>query len=135
MISFLGAINTFLVLMVFSLVGHDPDVHEFGLVDAILVFIILSWLVVIMMFISSCLGVTNALFVSIILFLVCCDHDVHRLLVLLMHFLCRSSSSWSVVIMMIKSSYFGVVNLIHILMVLFLVNGDHDVHEFFYWCC
>lgn len=38
--SFLGAINTFLALMVFSLVGHDRDVHELGLVDAILVFIV-----------------------------------------------------------------------------------------------
>jgi hypothetical protein len=38
--SFLGAINTFLVLMVFSLVGPDRDVHELGLVDAILVFIV-----------------------------------------------------------------------------------------------
>jgi hypothetical protein len=61
-------------------------------------------------------------------FLACCDHDVHSLLASLMHFLCCSSSSWLVVIMMIKSSYFGDVNVIHILMVLFLVNRDCDVH-------
>jgi hypothetical protein len=51
--SFLGAINTLVVLMVFSLVGHDRDVHELGFVDVVLVFIIL--------------------------FLVNCDHDVHKL--------------------------------------------------------
>jgi Flp pilus assembly protein protease CpaA len=56
---------------------------------------------VIMMFMSSSLGVADALLMSIIHFLVSHDRDVHNL-------------------------FFGVVNALLVLIILFLASGDHD---------
>jgi hypothetical protein len=56
---------------------------------------------VIIMFMSSSLGVVDAFLVSIIHFLVGHDRDVHNL-------------------------FFGVVNALLVLIVLFLADGDHD---------
>lgn len=114
---------------------------------------------VIVMFISSSLGVVDAFLVSMVFFLVGCDCDVHEffswccwctscvdgpllgqswswcswafLLVLLMHLLCWLSFSWSW-----SWCSFSLCDSIAflVLIVLFMVNGDCNVHEFFSWC-
>lgn len=114
----------------------------------------------IVMLMSSSLDVVDALHVLMVLFLVdhnhdvhklfssCCwciyyvdypflghDHDVHLLFVFRMHFLCWLSFSWLMVIVMLMSSSLGAIHGLPVLMFFFLVNGDHDAHEFFSWCC
>jgi hypothetical protein len=85
----------------------------------------------IVMFMSSFLSIVDALLVLIIFFLVSHDHDVRPLLVLLMHSLYQLSFSYSMVVVMCMSFSLDATNAFLVLMVIFLVNCDHDVHELF----
>lgn len=91
-----------------------------------------SWKVMILA--SSSFNVTNALPISIVLFLIGCDCDVHELF----SWCCRctycvnhplSSQSWSRC-----SSSLGVTDAFLISIILFLFNGGCDVYGFFYQC-
>lgn len=61
----------------------------------------------------------------IILFLACCDCDVHPLLVLLMQFLII------LIVMFMTSSFDAINGLLVMLVVFFIIGHDHDIHKFF----
>ncbi len=85
----------------------------------------------IVMFMTSFVGATDALPMLIVLFM----NMMFIILGATNRFLYWSSSSQSMVIMLFIYSFLGVVDAILMLMILFLVYGDHDVHELLSWCC
>jgi hypothetical protein len=110
---------------------------------------------------SPSFSVTNALPISMVLFLIGHDCDVHELfswccwctscvnhplpsqswsqcsssLDAIDAFLISISFSYSMVVVMFMNYFLDAIDAFLVLMVFFLINRDHDVHELLSWCC
>jgi len=59
---------------------------------------------------------------------------MNSFLVLLMHFLCWWSSSWSIMIMMFMNLSLSVANAFPMLIIFLMVDRDYDAHDLLSWC-